>query len=135
MFIQLTTNSITLECLIIVRDLNYLVDKWFTLVFFIRKIFRGKWASKTPEPEENFNKIFRAIFCKNQTALNSDLLKNPSFLHILFLVWSIWNSQFFFKFSWLILKLWLIKVWGYFHQKLIFGWKSNFDTTYFQKPE
>ena len=65
---------------------------------------------------------------------NSDGFKNPSFLYILLLVWSIWIPEFFFKFWWLFPKLWLIKIWGYIQQKLIFGWKSNFDTNYIQKP-
>ena len=66
----------------------------------------------------NCNMILRTIFCKNQTAWNS-FFKNPSFLHILFLLWSIWIPDFFFKFWWLILKLWLIKFLVYFQQKLI----------------
>ena len=76
------------------------------------------------------NTVLRAIFCKNQAVWNSDFFKNPSFLHILFLLWSIWIPEFFFKFWWRILKLWLIKVLGHFQQKLIFGWRSNFDTNY-----
>ena len=47
--------------------------------------------------------------------------------YILFLLWSIWIPEIFFKFWWLVPKLWLTKIWGYFQQKLIFGWKSNFD--------
>ena len=42
--------------------------------------------------------------------------------------------EFSFKFLWLVPKLWLIKIWAYFQQNLIFGWKSNFDTNYIQKP-
>ena len=38
------------------------------------------------------------------------------------------------KFWWPAPKLWLIKVWWYFQQKLIFRWKSIFDTNCIQKP-
>ena len=79
-------------------------------------------------------KELRATFCKNQAAWNSDFFKNSSFLHILFLSLLIWISEIFFK-SWLLIfKLWLIKVWGYFQQKLIFDWKSNFNTNHIHKP-
>ena len=43
---------------------------------------------KTSTSKENSNTTLalRSIFCKNQAAWNSDFFKNPSFLHILFLL-------------------------------------------------
>ena len=71
-------------------------------------------------------KVLRAIFCKNQAVWNSDFFKDPSFLHIFFLLWSIWIPETVFKFWWLVLKLWLIKVLGYFQQKNYFWLEEQF---------
>ena len=79
--------------------------------------------------------ILRAIFCKNQAAWNSDFFKNPSFLHILFLLWSIWIPEFFFKFWWLVLKLWLIKVRGIFSKNWFLAGRATLTQIIFRSQQ
>ena len=104
--------------------------KYWCLIEFVQAYQANTSLARTGISFENVCHIFRSHFCKDQAAWNSDFFKNPSFLHILFLLLSIKFLKFFFKLWWLILKLWLVKIWGCFQEKLIFGWKSNFDKLY-----
>ena len=85
---------------------------------------------KYPQVNKLLKNYLRAIFFRIRQIWqiwNSDGFKNPLYLHMLFLLWSIWIAKIFLQFWWLVPKLWLIKVWGCFQQKVIFGWKSKFD--------
>ena len=118
--------------------MNYLTEK-FELSHFRKEIKLQLITNKF------FSIVFpvccysslRAIFVRIRQIchiVNSDGFKYPSFLHILFLLWSIWIPEKFLKLWWLIPKLRLNKFCKYFQQKLNFGQKSNFDSNYIQKP-
>ena len=47
-------------------------------------------------------------------------------------LWSIWISEIFFKFWWLVLNLWLTKVLGYFQQKLILAGRATLTQIIFR---
>ena len=81
------------------------------------------------------NIVLRAIFCKNQAVWNIYFFKNHSFLHILFLLWSMVNktSPIFFQILMTRSQV-MTKRFRVFSVEIIFGWKSNFDTNYIQKP-
>ena len=97
----------------------------FFLLFSVESVLK-------PMQWQNDAKRLRAIFCKNQPVWNSDFFKNPLFLPVLFLFWSIWIPEIFFKLWWLILKLWLFKFYGIFSKNIFLAGRATLTQIIFR---